>query len=567
MLASLPELYSELNEAWITAVNIDKTGSSGSYSYSLKSAPCGQTAEYCLGGDGWNITLPGYDASSSSVFYNTAGTSFVAPQISGALALLAEHFPNQTPEQLVDRLLASADNTWFTRDGTVTFGNGVQHGYSDDYGHGLMDIYAALQPITTSSLGRSIVTSNSNIVDLSSGSHDLGRSFLTSSRSFGDSIAQALDGEVNYFYDAMGSGFVYELDGHVLPQANTAPTINIESEIGKLQSAKSLNQFVNKKDKTYKNILKKKEISKNENSKTELALTLGHSAIPAQSFFNYDQYVFNGITDYNLPFLKQNDKGLSINSLFETDKLKLSLSSTTPVKENDETYMGDQKSILSSLEYEITDNFNIGLLNGIVNEREGFLGLDGNEAFSLDNSKNLSKFNSLKFQTNIKDDLSLTLTGSYASSDFTGDEKSLLKSANDIISNSYSISLNKSNLIRNDNFVISISQPNRVIDGELNLRLSEPVGKNGAIKLKEISVPLKPSGRQIDTTASYTYDVNDDLTLSTKLSHSSELNHIEDNKDIWSGFVGMKYKNLKIGVSDSQDLDKPSFKLDFKKEF
>jgi len=29
----------------------------------------------------------------------------------------------------------------------------------------------------------------------------------------------------------------------------------------------------------------------------------------------------------------------------------------------------------------------------------------------------------------------------------------------------------------------------------------------------------------------------------------------------------MKYKNLKIGVSDSQDLDKPSFKLDFKKEF
>ena len=95
------------------------------------------------------------------------------------------------------------------------------------------------------------------------------------------------------------------------------------------------------------------------------------------------------------------------------------------------------------------------------------------------------------------------MTGSYASSDFTGDEKSLLKSANDIISDSYSISLNKSNLIRNDNFVISISQPNRVIDGELDLRLSEPVGKNGDIKLKEISVPLKPSGRQIDTTVSY----------------------------------------------------------------
>ena len=56
---------------------------------------------------------------------------YVAPQIAGAVALLSEHFPNHSAEQLVDRLLASADNSFFTRDGIVTFGNGVQHGYSD----------------------------------------------------------------------------------------------------------------------------------------------------------------------------------------------------------------------------------------------------------------------------------------------------------------------------------------------------------------------------------------------------------------------------------------------------
>ena len=62
--------------------------------------------------------------------------------------MLKEHFPNHSAEQLVDRLLASADNSFFTRDGVVTFGNGVQHGYNDEFGHGIMDIYAALNPIT-----------------------------------------------------------------------------------------------------------------------------------------------------------------------------------------------------------------------------------------------------------------------------------------------------------------------------------------------------------------------------------------------------------------------------------
>ena len=148
--AALPELYSQLEEAWITAVNIDKTGSNGSYSYTLQSAPCGATAQYCLGGDGTNITVAANSNNTSTNLYgNSTGTSFVAPQISGAIALLKNHFPNHTPEKLVDRLLASADNIWFTRDGIVTFGNGVVHGYHDDYGHGLMDIYAALQPITT----------------------------------------------------------------------------------------------------------------------------------------------------------------------------------------------------------------------------------------------------------------------------------------------------------------------------------------------------------------------------------------------------------------------------------
>ena len=142
-----------------------------------------------LRADGWNIVTINYANTTArgSVYKNNHGSSFVAPQIAGAVALLAEHFPNHSAEQIVDRLLASADNSFFTRDGVVTFGNGIQHGYNDEFGHGFMDIYAALNPITSSSLGQSIYTSGGNLSDNQNDQRSLGQSVLISSQSFGDS--------------------------------------------------------------------------------------------------------------------------------------------------------------------------------------------------------------------------------------------------------------------------------------------------------------------------------------------------------------------------------------------
>ena len=61
----------------------------------------------------WQIILPwcatNYNVSVGGTLYDyqsTTGSSYAAPQVSGAIALLATHFPNHTPEQLADRLLA-----------------------------------------------------------------------------------------------------------------------------------------------------------------------------------------------------------------------------------------------------------------------------------------------------------------------------------------------------------------------------------------------------------------------------------------------------------------------------
>ena len=196
--AALPVFFSQLEEAWITAVNIEITGSSGNETYTRKSSPCGSTGKYCLGADGWQLVGPRYQSNATNGYWaNASGTSFVAPQISGAVALLSEAFPSHTPAQITDRLLASADNSFFNHDAVVTFGNGVKHGYDNEFGHGVLDIYAALNPITSSSDNRSMsLYTGSSINDNSS--FQFGNSRLLTSSSFGDSLQRGLISEVGY---------------------------------------------------------------------------------------------------------------------------------------------------------------------------------------------------------------------------------------------------------------------------------------------------------------------------------------------------------------------------------
>ena len=64
----------------------------------------GNTAAHFLAAVGEEIRAPGPD---NEVFFWT-GTSFAAPQISGAVALLAQAFPNLTGAQLAELILSTA---------------------------------------------------------------------------------------------------------------------------------------------------------------------------------------------------------------------------------------------------------------------------------------------------------------------------------------------------------------------------------------------------------------------------------------------------------------------------
>ena len=528
--AALPVLFSQLEEAWITAVNVEITGSSGNETYTRKSAPCGSTGKYCLGADGYQIVGAAYDSSATNLYWQgVSGTSFVAPQISGAVALLAEAFPNHNPEQLTDRLLASADNTFFSHDASVTFGNGVSHGYDDEFGHGILDIYAALNPITSSAYTR-IYTGDSSD---GSESYQLGNSKLLTSNSLGDSLQKGLIGEVGYTYDDLGGGFEYDMSYHVNLMSNNKPKFNLSEEL------KSLTNPID-------NSLKTKD-SLNLNQ----GISIGLSAIPIQSFFDSNSYSSPNLQSYHTPYLDSNEGGLGIGGTFNISNARLLVGATMPIEFNNGQKIGSKKSLVSSLEYGNPQSQSVTLMTGLSQENDSLLGSIGSNAFSLDGAKSTTTFTALKAQKHLLDNFSLTGIVTHANTNMTSPSNSLVDSARDVKSSSIALVADMRNLSNDDQLSIFVNQPNRVDSGSIAIKTASLADSNRNINQTIKNIDLDSSSRQLNYGLSYRKDLNENLAFSVKHIITNNLNHSDNSNRLHSSYIGMDYKDLKLGFASN----------------
>ena len=103
----------------------------GANNLSAFSNICGNAnANFCLYAPGENVRTTGL--GGGNVIAN--GTSFAAPHVSGGVALLLQLFPSLTPAQAVQILLTSATDLGAA-------------GVDDTFGHGLLNLDAASQPL------------------------------------------------------------------------------------------------------------------------------------------------------------------------------------------------------------------------------------------------------------------------------------------------------------------------------------------------------------------------------------------------------------------------------------
>ena len=560
-MAGLPELFPDLGEAWLVANVVQYTGDSDlsnatSSEFTLKGNKCGSTAEYCLSVDGWDVYAATYVDSGTSQ-YNASrtsyGSSWSAPMVSGGVALMAQAFPNHTPEQLVDRILASANNVWFTPEGNTTFsthGNSVKHGYHSTWGHGLPDFYAALSPITSDGNPASMSLYTSNSIQ-SSAAVTLGSSYITPSASFGNAISQGLIGEVGYAYDALSGGFKYDMSTRVNMTDNKAPTISLSSELSKLDKQLEFgNNSVWKQN--FSQVLS--TLSKTDTLETNV--TLGSSSIPVQSFFGSNSDSEVDLSDYQSPYLESGEGGIGLSANYQLGKSRLLLGATTPILISNLTggVAGSRKSLIASLEYGDPSETAFTLMTGITQDEDSLLGSTGNDAFSMSGSKSNTTFAAVKAQNKFTSDFTLTGVATAAKTDMSRPAESFINSANNVKSSSVSLIATQKNLTGDDSFSFSISQPNRVNGGAMSIRLSNLAESNGSISYRDNDINLEPTGRQIIYGLSYRKDLDKSIGFSVKHLLTSNLNHNQSSKVARSSYIGLKYKDLKLGFNtNSQD--------------
>ena len=109
---------------WLNVVNVDRDNRIAS-----DSNGCGASMDWCLAAPGVDIIMP----DTGGGRYIDSGTSFAAPHVSGAAAVLKSAFPNLTAPQIVALLLTTARDLG-------------ARGVDEVYGHGLLDLENAARP-------------------------------------------------------------------------------------------------------------------------------------------------------------------------------------------------------------------------------------------------------------------------------------------------------------------------------------------------------------------------------------------------------------------------------------
>ncbi|NJM84054.1 MAG: S8 family serine peptidase [Tabrizicola sp.] len=221
LMSGLPYLRPSLEAGWLAAANgVPKLSASGNVTaVTLISSPCYEAARWCLVADGtWEV--PDASLRLEPGENLVTGSSFAAPQVSGALALLEQAFPGLSPHELRVRLLASADDsfTGFRADGSVELAEGFDKDYSFKYGHGFIDIEAALKPIGTTSM---------RMADGAAVSTDA--PVLVTGSAMGDALDVALEGAEVSVQDQLNGSFAMPavaLTAGAMPVARSAALLS-----------------------------------------------------------------------------------------------------------------------------------------------------------------------------------------------------------------------------------------------------------------------------------------------------------------------------------------------------
>ena len=512
ILAILPFVESALlgNFLAVVSVSIDDG------EISFFSNRCGLAAAWCIAAPGENVRgaySAIYTEEEMGVFgtpemrdeetHLSNGTSFAAPHVTGAIAVLIDFFGGQLGNtQIVRRLLVTANKSGIYANQAI-------------YGQGLLDLRAATEPF-----GMTMMLTGT---DLSGPSVAASATRLLNGAAFGDAWTNAFRDHVLSVFDELDAPFPARLTDFVSSPARGLLFDAALSQLGRtdLPHHRVLDNGVNL----------------SFSSRTFLAsgaVQLGSLSDRRRWFASYGVHPGLALSEhaqgYSLsptrtdeflaPWLGFATDGLSVGAMLPFGSFNLAVAGFDGYQTDE--FEDDRRSIFNDSEEDHRSRNQGFVLNltsfgssswfgfqlGLVNEASGLVGSSGVGALKLGEN----------MQTWFAGGTTGWTLGSWqaVASAYVGVTQpdaevsgSLFVDMSSLISSTMSFGVRRAGIFsRGDRFSLFITQPLRVESGDAQLRFAVARTRYGDVILSETQADLAPTGREIEIEASYFYPLS-----------------------------------------------------------
>ncbi len=503
---------------------------------------CGKTKEQCLVAPGVDVLAP---AKGGGTDENT-GSSFAAPTVSGSLALLLDRFPTISPRDAVEILLTS----------TTDLG---EEGVDEVFGHGLVNIERAMQPIGVASLpgGSSI---HGKVATLASSRIGLGGAF-------GDSLSRMGALQKGLFLDGFRRPFKADLSDRVV-----ADTRGINFEEALVSSAIETKSFTSGAFTTsfslrdddvddvfgtpsskagfaeaaYEDEGELRAMSFRGEIADGLTMKAGHNLTagqqlavdpvsdPASNLFLFTEDSLNP----QHGFLGKGS-GVSVtHQLSGSTALSVGMMSAEGQGESDK---GEGFTTQADLRHQFANEIEVGVSFSFIGEGAGFLGSEVGGAFA-DQAETNSQFLTLSGGMPVTESIDLLGSVTMGRSDLSGVNGGIVDDVDNVTTSAFAMGLTKDGIFDDkDRFGLIFSQPLRVESGgKATFLVPTSVNADGSIETTRERAGLTPSGRELNLQFAYSRKLSDTMGLTTYALMRDEPGHNASAETDYG--VGMRFK-------------------------
>ena len=492
-------------------------------SYASYSNRCGIVSAYCVAAPGSSIYSAWYFANGYHV--SKSGTSMAAPMVSGALALIKHEFSSLSNAQVVSRLFTTALDT-------------DEYSQSSIYGHGLMDLNSA-----TTAVAKLQTINGSNFLDDKNTSYyDLNKNSFSSSAAFSNAISAVLDGQIMEVYDSFDRANFKVKVSDFFGSDSYISQNTIQNHLARLQPKQ-------KNENSFKNLYGNFNVEyEGDYLKSSLFQTSGdfialgynqstnnfeNSIDPLSSFFNDSQfgnkylvnpyfYVGSG-EDYFMSFNPNNSFGID---------------TFTNQNSSDYGFSLNFNPVSSRGNYQ--EDGNLQFVLGVNYENNKFLNSTSSGVFATGDMSN-TNFSGLKYKKNISDELTFIGSGFVGYTHIDKAANSYIDNSTPIMTSSFTVGLAKSNFYKEDqNVGLFINQPQRVENGNINLRLPTSSYSDRSVTYSDLNVDLEPDARQLNFDIIFNKSITESSNLSANITHVKNGDHSSSTKN--QNFISVFYK-------------------------